>query len=211
MILVELGATLASKVQHEIQQTPDWKPDVASLMSFYQNARDGLFEVMAVDPENSHSVDVMSWLCRDLLSSDQLEPKSRAEVEADILHVFAMADSEDYSPEQSEHYQRRKMELAPLLGKVEMADEAFDLLVAQGSKAGYYIRAWQMAGAPPKDRVLTSEEQTRCAKAESYLENHKAEIAGDSRCLNLLLKLWWMTTTARPMFLHERECVPVSH
>ena len=50
----------------------------------------------------------------------------------------------------------------------------------------------------------------RLRRGLSYLETHRAKIEADSRCLDLLLDLWWMTKTKARLFRGERFSPPFS-
>ena len=202
-LLIELSSVLATRVRHLLDRTE--RPE--DFISFYEQARMHLFKARAMDPEDYHSVDVFAWMTRDVLQAGLLDPQARAEAEADLLHVFDMAEVERFDILQQELFHKRRMEIGQLLGNQQMSDEAFESLTAQGSKAGYYLRAARMAGDLSMDADLTTTQRQNCSQAAEYLAQHRQTIAGDGRCLYLLLKLWWVSHTGRPLFYEERQTV----
>ena len=128
-----------------------------------------------------------------------------------ILHIFERADSEDFSFDQRERFHKRRNDIAHILGDIDLSNEAFDALKNMGSRAGYYLRAYQQAGLNPQELInepISMIERQRCLVAATYLEDNRLNIADDGRCLYLLLRLWWLSYCGKPIFFHERQTVP---
>lgn len=202
-LLIELASVLGTRARHIL----DHKQQQDSIR-FFQEARSQLVQARILDPEDYYPIDVLAWTTRDLLQADILDPQARAEAEVDILHAFEMAEVEGMGIAQQEKFHSRHLEIGDLLGKQEISEEAFRSLLAQGSSAGYYLRASRMAGELPTDTGLSSTQHQHCSDAANYLEEHRQAISHDGRCLYLLLRLWWMAHTGKPMFCSERETVP---
>ncbi len=207
-ILVELASVLGTRVLHMLRKNER----AQETLRVYNEARRTLLEARASDPENYYQIDVWAWIVIALFESDVknsiLDAPSRAEIEADILHAFEMGENEDYGPQQQELFYAKQETIGYLLNKQEMSDEAFFALQAQGSAAGYYLRALRIAGELPRRSELDSVQTENCQRACEYLSEHYQHIENDGRCLYLLLRLWWMMSTGRPMFSSFREAVP---
>jgi hypothetical protein len=199
--MVELGAILGSKVHQSLK---NFEP-VRIAHQIFSKARDVLFKARSLDPENFYVVDVLSWATRDLLKSGLLDEKQRAEMEADIIHIFSSVEAEDFSVVHRERLEQRRLEIGDLIGKDDISAAAFDYLRSVGSGAGYYLRASNMVGRLPFDRLLTAHEIQCCLKAFNYLNEKWKEISKDGRCLQLLLRTWWMGKTGKPIFFGERQ------
>lgn len=206
IILVELGTTQATKTYHYLD---DSRPHALSLQ-YFEAARRSLFEARVLSPDDYHPIDVLAWLTERLLSSEVLDLQSEAEVKADILHIFSLADPDDFDPVQRERFLERRMQIGKLLDRKVMEEQAFNALAEQGSRAGYYLRALQMAQDMRADQELSPSQQARYGRAVAYLEENRHQIADDSRCLNLLLRLWWMAKTGKPILFKERQTVAFS-
>jgi hypothetical protein len=124
------------------------------------------------------------------------------------LNAFSIASPDDYDAFQRERFYQRQMELGRLIAQEKLTDAAFDALISIGSKAGYFLRASDIAGMIPVDTVLDPNQIQRFQEAVQYLEQYRNEINSDSRCLNLLFKLWWMSQTGQPIMFNERQTVP---
>ena len=207
-IRVELAATLGAKVKYLLD-----KGSLQEAIQLFQDAHNHLFKARALNPESYHSIDVLAWTTQDILNSDDIDSSTRAEVKANILEIFATAEFEDFSPDQQERFNQRRMTIGQLLGKEDLSEEAFQSLLKQGSKAGYCLKALQIVEGIDKLRtedLLSKVERQRFHDAADYLEENRGEIESDGRCLNLLLHLWWRAKTGRRIFHGERQTVPFS-
>ncbi len=206
VILVELGALLATKTQQYL----DRNLPIADILKIFSQAKVNLVKSIALYPEDYHPIDVMSWLSIKLLKANILNIKDENEVRADLLHALFSVDGEAYDPEQHNKFLERRLEAAHLIADKKLADDAFEALIEQGSKAGYYLRAIQMI-----DRYLTNDEFKdyqieNFKKAASYLELNRQNIKGDGKCLSLLLRTWWISMTGKAILVGERRTVPFS-
>jgi len=204
-ILVELSSTLGSKAEHILSTE---RPQEA--IRPFQEASKNLLKARNLCPNNFYPIDVLAWITRDLLKADILDPQARAEATANILYALEMAEAEDYSVDQQEHFNMRRLEIGVLLERQDLSDDAFESLLAQGSCAGYFLRAYNKISGIPKNTGLTPFYRERCSSAVGYLEENRRAIANDSRCLYLLLHTWWGMQTGKPIYYGERQTVSLS-
>ena len=208
VFLGELAALQGTRFRNYLYSATNPK----EIMRLFQVSRDAALEAWSVDTENYYPVDILSWTARELLNleDDALPIESRFEVETDILHAFEMAESEEFSADQELRFQSRRYEIGNVIGKTELTDDAFRKLEEKGSSAGYYLRAHNMVSEVPFDKPLDVDQLQQCRKAVDYLEQNKEVITSDGRTLYMLLRLWWMSNTGRPMFFGERQVLPFS-
>lgn len=201
-IYVELSSNLGSKNQQLLSST---EPEQA--IFFFKEIRHNIFKVLSIDPRNYHAIDVLCWTSRDILKSPalNLDISFRSEVEADLLYIFAVAETEEFDPLQQIRLQQRRQEIGQLLGDNELSEDAFRKLSEKGSCAGYYLKASHIAGRLPTDQPLSEEQGARCQEAVDYLDSVYDVIKHDGRCLNLLLRLWWMSKTGKAIFSSEER------
>jgi hypothetical protein len=146
-----------------------------------------------------------------MLAGNILDQRTRSEAVADVLYAFQTAESVDFDARQRERFHSRRLEFASHLDMQAMIEDAFATLVAQGSKAGYYLRALHMSGLPDSAKALTDARNlTHLQHALRYLEEHREPISGDGRCLDLLFDLWWMVETKTRLFAMERVPLPLN-
>ncbi len=206
-ILVEYASIIGTRIRHLL----DYGGSHLEARKLFERVRDEVFRAQSLNTESYYPIDVLAWVTSDLLEKGELQPLERANIAADILHIFERADSEDFSFDQRERFHIRRSEIARSLGNLDLSNEAFDALQKMGSRAGYYLRAYRQAGLRPQDLVnepISKMQQANCRLAAAYLEEHRQDIAGDGRCLYLLLRLWWLSHTDKPIFYHERQTVP---
>ncbi len=203
-IIVEHSSIIGSQIQHYINNNQT----SSNLRTLYKEARDLIYKAKQLDPNSYYPIDVFAWITRNLLLSDKLSPIDRLEAEVDIIHIFDLVNSDDIGINQKIRFEDRKMEIGKLLDDDEMSEEAFNNLVKQGSKVGYYRKAYQIIKDVPRDRRLTEVEISKCQEAVNYLESVKEKISNDGKCMYLLFRLWWMTKTGRPFFYEERQTLP---
>jgi hypothetical protein len=152
-------------------------------------------------------LDVHIWIAENMLKSNLLDPQTRAETEADILYVIETAEPENFSIDQQANFDKRRLEIANLLGIEELSEEAFRSLIAKGSCAGYYLRAYDKIRDVPFYGKLSPADHWSCTLAVKYLNENRTVISNDSQCLHLLLHTWWKMKTGKSMFYGEKQTV----
>jgi len=205
-LLVELGALLATKASSFVQVSADR----SRAMSCFRSMQEALRTARLLSQNSYYPIDVLAWATRNLLAAEALTPVERTEAIADLQYAFETAPRDEFDPEQLENFEKRRMEFANLTGLAEMEEKAFDALVAQGSAAGYYLRALRLSEprlSAPDDGPW---DENRLKEGLTYLKQHRPTIDSDSRCLDLLLDLWWMTKTKSRMFRGDRAAPPFS-
>jgi hypothetical protein len=206
-LLVELASVLGTKfnILREIQSYKE------SLI-YLKQAQGVAFEALSLDSENYYPIDILLWTSKDFLSDESTDLDFHAEIEATIYHVFTLADSEEYPPEQQERFQKRRYDIGKLVGKEDISEEAFQSLLNMGSSAGYYLRANDIVKHIFFDKSnnkypLSINNANACEEAALYLKENWELINQDSRSLYLLLKVWWLSKTKESLFFGERRTV----
>jgi hypothetical protein len=201
-LLVELASVLGTKFTtlKEIQNYEDSLP-------FLKQAQEAAFEALSLNSENYYPIDVLLWTSRDLLSDKSIDIEFRTEIEANVYHVFTLAESEEYSPDQQERFHKLRHQIGDLVGSHELSEEAFQALLAMGSSAGYYLRAYAIVKNILFQSSLTDDNIQACERAVDYLKEHWEKINQDSRSLYLLLKVWWLSKAKKSLFFGESKAV----
>jgi len=155
-------------------------------------------------------LDIGLWIPADILREAQsLGTSEKLELEADIRSTLDDIDPESLDPAQLEMFQRQRLRVGEVLADVPLAEEAFAALAAAGSTAGYYLRARALAPKRPETgEIVTLEDRKAATKTVKYLRSVYDKIAGDFRCLTLLLSCEWVSSTGRWLFRGERQPLP---
>jgi hypothetical protein len=155
-------------------------------------------------------LDIALWLPARILSRGvNLSDEMKVELQADIRSTLDLVEPESLDPRQFEVFQRQRASCASAINDTELAVDAYQALAVSGSTAGYYLQARSMApDKPESEGELSSREIAKAAKAASYLWSHYDQVAGDTRCLQLLLSCEWLISTRRWLFLGNRQPLP---
>jgi len=201
----ELAATLATKARALISEATqgDYQP-------LYRQIREELRLLYSQEPANYYPLDILAWSMRDYLQRGNAPISERVEIQADLLGAFETATISLFDSGQRERFNTRRMQLGDVLNIRELSDDAFADLEAAGSKAGYLVRAYTLAGELPQTETIGPEPLRRCDAALNYLEQNWAKIKSDSRCLRLKLQLWWLVHTRRTLLSGDRQTLPFS-
>jgi hypothetical protein len=208
MVTVEMAALAGARARYALDYDPEPKRSTPRARQFYHEARELLRRSRSSDPGNYYPLDVLAWLTRDLVEARVLDETETADAEAELLNAFDMAEEEDFALAQLEQFHTRRMEIGQLFRRHQLTQDAFDKLAAQGSAAGYYLRARAMARGVRTDRELDCGALDRCTAVVTYLRDHWDAVSADARCMYLLLRYWWMQHAGRPLFFRERDAVP---
>lgn len=154
-------------------------------------------------------IDIGLWLPARILKSSSMSSEHRIELEADIRATLDLVDAVSLDSKQFEIFQRQRLSCGEVLSDGAISDDAFALLDQAGSTAGYYLRARQQAPTPPDaTSIATAEEISMAENAKSYLWSNYPHIAGDPRCLRLLLSCEWVATTGTWLFKEPKQPLP---
>lgn len=161
-------------------------------------------------PQNFYPIDVIAWTARDNLRMLHVDDRERLSIIESVLHAFNLADSEGYSGDSLSRLKSRKVEIFDLLGEVELSDQAFNELVAEGSAMGVYLRASKKAEFIYQKQKFDSTERKRCEEVYSYMIGFDRLVQKDWKSLFLLLKVWWIWKTGMQISSGERTALPFS-
>jgi hypothetical protein len=154
-------------------------------------------------------VDIGLWLPARILKAATVSPGHAVELEADIRATLDLVDPLALDPKQYEIFQRQRLSCGEVLRDEGVSDDAFEMLRQAGSTAGYYLRARLLAPTLPEAGSDASiEDLKKAEQARSYLREVYPFVAGDARCLQLLLSCEWLTATGKWLFRDQRQPLP---
>lgn len=163
------------------------------------------------NPDNYNTLDVLAWTTDKLIRSNTFNVIEKINAEADMIHLFEMAEIEGVSDQNTEQFYNRKLQFYELLGKQEIADSVFEKLSISGFTSGYYIRAKKILGYSDTNRNSTTDELiSKSIEVANYLNGVYDIIKDDGKCLFLLLKTWWISKTKSQLFNGEKQALPFS-
>ena len=207
IFLGELASILGTKFLNAVK----YGSNLQAIIDLYEKARDAAFRAWSADTENYIPIDILSWTTIDLLKAPNIPETYILEAKANILHAFEMAEAEDFGALDEESLQRRRLQIGSTIGRTELSEDAFEKLKSMGSSIGYYLKAHDIISDVPFNEELTSSQRVQVEQAAKYLEENRGSINNDRRTLYLLLRVWWMSKTGKPMFYRERQTVPFTY
>lgn len=103
------------------------------------------------------------------------------------------------------------------LGRVDLNDEYFEMLLQHNSGAGVYIRTYRMLEKNgielyKKGSMLSEEQVNICQQACDYLtkKDYEEVVSGSVACQQLLLRLKWAILDREPIFSRPRQYTHIS-
>lgn len=204
---VELASIIGSKAFEYV----DKSDNVDEAKECYSLVKQINYSSFSGNPDNYNVLDVLAWTTDKLIKENVFNKTEKLNAEADLLHLFELAETEGISEQDAERFKMRKLSFFELLGRKTMADEMFEKLKKSGSSIGYYVRAKQMLGDVEINPSIDKHSfVTRNIDTSNYLITHYDHIKNDSKCLFLLLKTWWISKTKTKFFQEEKQAVPFS-
>lgn len=181
----------------------------SDIWSSYEAARIVIRQAVSVT-DNYYPFDIGLWTPADLLSSGSLTPMQCAELAADIRATLTQVEPAGLSPAQLEKFHVRRAKVGDVLGDQQLTDDAYRELEANGSTAGFFLRAQDMGPDYEPDEVDISDALRirQARRAARYLTDHIEAIEDDDRCLFLLLEYRWISELGRRPFRGTRQPLP---
>ncbi len=172
--------------------------------SNYRQVLNAVRLARSIDSSSYSPVDVLVWSTTALAQQSNVEETTLTEAIVDVLDALETIDPELLDVRNREQFHRRRLEVGQLLGDEGLSESAFEELLSIGSSAGFYIRAREIAQAAEILDDGKVRDIRPYSDAWAYLENNRAQIAKDPRCLNLMLNYWWLSKTRHRLFHDER-------
>ena len=203
-IATELASTLGAATVDSIRIGAT----ASDVLQRFLQVRDSVRAARVIDFNTYLPVDVMAWSTIELAESGAVEKDFLTEAIVDTLDALETVDEELLDNRNRAQLHGRIYDMGRLLGDDEMSEAAFQHLLAIGSSAGFYIRAKEISRTANSVPISNGPEHAAVMRSWRYLEDHRAEISKDPRCLNRLLNDWWFSKTHHRLFDDERVVLP---
>ena len=179
------------------------------IWSAYQAARVAVRQAVSA-ADNYYPHDVGLWTPADLFKTASLTDSQQAELAADIYSTLGQVDPDALPPTQRERFESRRMSVGMTLGDHALTKNAYIRLETEGSTAGYFLRARELAPDLASDQVEVTAptDLDRAKQAADFLTVRFNKIQTDERCLSLLLECRWIAEMRRRLLRGERQPLP---
>ena len=183
--------------------------DVADIWRSYRAARTAVDKAVSA-ADNYYPYDIGLWMPSDLLRSERLTDTQRAELTADIYSTLDQVDESTLPPRQREKFLSRQMMVGESIRDPRLTDRAYAELEATGSTAGYFLRARSFIGDVDRSEAAIDDPRIRAGarRAAKFLGDRLDRVAGDRRCLLLLLEARWIVELGLWPLRGERQPLP---
>lgn len=180
------------------------------IWSAYQAARVAVRKAVSA-ADNYYPHDVGLWTPADLFGLAELTELQQAELASDIYSGLSQVEKDTLPPGQREKFEARRMRVGRILGDHTMTEEAYVALEADGSTAGYFLRARNYAPELNKDDVEVTKlaDLEKARRSADFLTMRLDKIQQDERCLWLLLENLWIAEMHRRPLRGVRQPLPV--
>ena len=183
----------------------------AEIWLSYKAAQDAVRRAVSTT-ESYYPLDVGLWTPFDLLKEANLDSWHRGELTADIYATIDQVEKDSLPPTERNKFNERRATIGITLGNSQLTKEAYAELEANGSTAGYYLRAREYAPdlSPETTEFSESKELMRAKRASDFLMEHFQRIENDPRCLFLLLECRWICEMHCRPLRGERQPLPAN-
>lgn len=183
--------------------------DAEQIMSHYYAARVAL--TSAVSAANSyHPIDIAIWAPALIIQKNVLCTEQKQELLADIYSTFDSFYTDTNLQGYSDRFEERRLRIAQLFRDNSLEDSAFENLERLNPATAYYLRARSFCSDDllnPKHSI-SPQMKEEAHKAANYLEARYKEVSCDTRALQLLIQLRWITESGDRLLQRDRCVIP---
>lgn len=124
--------------------------------------------------------------------------------------MFENVVAENPEIKSREDYNKRILMIDSFEDNERITDEAFERLFALKSDSGIYLRARNILRGVDMNQRISNTDVDKVKKAVKYLETEKFKgiVFDSTKCLSLLLKLYWLISVKQPVFFIEKTILP---
>jgi hypothetical protein len=184
--------------------------DLEGSWSDYLAAKAASSRAMAMT-DDYHPIDIALWTSSDVLRTGELSDDRRADVIADLYAALDLVDLSVLGTDQQVRYFDRQARVAATIGDHELSATALKHLETIAPAAATFLIARQMAAPLDEAQPPYAADHRRLAGAAAdYIASREAttDVADDTRCQRLLLRLRWAQATGERLLRSERGLTP---
>ncbi len=176
----------------------------------YLAARTAVNQAMSA-ADNHFPLDIGLWVPADIVQAAELSEVRKAEMQADILAFLDRGRTDTMPPQAADRFRARQLKVAPLVERIDLADEAYAFLEKSNPPVAYFLKAREMCKKifERTSGSLSESERLQAVEAVRFLDARRSLILSDIGCLDLLLQLQWVAITGDRIFSSERCLVPL--
>ena len=176
----------------------------------FKELTENAYEVMNYLPESTYSIDVLSWTGEAVLAKDKQCERTRVIIYSTVLEAFEQYHIINGNNYNIEAYNKGINRIAETAGDVELAERTYQELLKENSTAGIFFKAKKCLERVNLYSPVENKEQTIIDDALQIFEKNKELVYKNTACLYMMLQLYWMKYTGKPLLYREKDIVHLS-
>lgn len=181
--------------------------DDMEVVTKFKALTENAYEVMNCLPESTYSIDVLSWAGEAVLANDRLRERTRVMIYSTVLEAFEQYRIINGSNYDIEAYNKGIHRIADTAGDVELAEKTYQELLGENSTAGIFFRAKKCLGEVSFYSPAGNRERSIIDHALQVFEENKKLVYQNTACLYMMLQLYWLKYTGKPLLYKEKDTV----
>lgn len=204
-LLIELSSNIGAELTHYCTVGGN----VKTILGIYRKMEEYLEEALIYSPDPYYPVDIWAWAASKVLRTE-ISDDEKTDIVSKLVSLFENVIAENPEIKEREDYNTRILMVESFENNEKITDEAFERLLAIKSDSGIYLRARGKFKGVDISRKITNANVAALEEAIQYLEKEEFQeiVSSSTKCLSLLLKLYWLASMKEPMFFSEKTILP---
>ncbi|MFF4241467.1 hypothetical protein ACFYYL_36865 [Actinomadura geliboluensis] len=208
ILLVEQASVIGSQLYELLHNGPDGSLPPSVPMESIMEMLDRIVQItaraMRTAQHEYYPVDVLCWVTIQLAEKKALPEAEISDLIAECVSRLLLIDVADLSPRQEAKYNSRFTDIAKHAGEAEIAADKLQRLSTIDEPLAAYLYALRISGLIRRDP-----DQAGVRNALDFLRSHP-RANEDTRCLRLLVDLFWLDKTGYRFMSEERLTLPLN-
>lgn len=204
-LLIELSSNIGAELTYYCEVGSNSK----KIIEIYHNLEFYLEQALIFSPDPYYPVDIWAWTTNVVLRTE-ISDDEKTEMVSKLVSLFENVIAENPEIKCREDYNKRILLVNEFENKEKISDEAFERLLAMKSDSGIYLRARNMLQNVDINQRITNNDRGKLIETIEYIESEEFQpiVLESTKCLFLLLKLYWLVSAKEPLFFTEKRVLP---
>ena len=205
----QLLTELSSNIGAELTFYCEIGSNSNKILEIYHKLECYLEEALIYSPDPYYPVDIWAWVASNVLRTE-IADDEKTDMVGKLVSLFENVIAENPEIKYREDYNKRILLVDSFESNEKITDEAFERLLAIKSDSGIYLRARSMLHGIDINQKIANNDISKVKETIKYLENEefKSVVFKSTKCLSLLLKLYWFVSAKEPLFFIEKTILP---
>lgn len=204
-LLIELSSNIGAELTFYCDEGKSTK----IILDEYKKLGEYLEKALIYSPDCYYPVDIWAWTASNILKKDIGEDE-KTDIVSKLVSLFENVISENPEIKYREDYNSRILKVNSFENNEKITDEAFKRLLEVKSDSGIYLRARNKLKGIDITKKIENDNIKSLEDTIEYLELEEFQeiVSKSTKCLSLLLKLYWLVYAKEPIFFTEKTILP---